>query len=484
MAQDPAEKSFPRSFLKLLVAGFLLVALPLAAALMYSAWNTERLAEQAQNAVFDAAQAARASRSLVNRISSIERVAQQYLVLADPELVADYARIRKSFKLVSGELFRLPLDAEQLRALNRTIDQEQQLFELLTATPRAGLDAAQVRKRAGDLAETAYEVLAISYVVADREVERLRVYADGVRERMVLILFGTLALALGIALVITRVIARPIRELDAAIRQLGSADFSRPIRVSGPADLQDLGERLDWLRRRLTELEAQRNRFLRHISHELKTPLTALREGAELLHDGVGGTLAPQQKMVVEILRENSVKLQRMIEELLDYQRALHAAATLERQPVALQRLLREVAESHQLEARAKRQTVALDLPPASIEADGEKLRTVFDNLVGNALKFTPEGGKISLVLKEDPETVRVEVIDSGPGVPADERRSVFDTFFRGRAKSGGRVEGSGLGLAIAREFVQAHGGTIGVASDGRGSRFSVVLPRHAGGAA
>jgi signal transduction histidine kinase len=77
-----------------------------------------------------------------------------------------------------------------------------------------------------------------------------------------------------------------------------------------------------------------------------------------------------------------------------------------------------------------------------------------------------------------------VEVIDTGPGVPPDERRSIFDTFFRGRAKSGGRVEGSGLGLAIAREFVQAHGGTIGVVSDGQGSRFSVVLPRQAGGAA
>ena len=479
-----AEKSFPRSFLKLLIAGFLLVALPLAIALMYSGWNTERLAGQAQNAVFNAAQAARASRSLVNRISSIERIAQQYIILADPELIADYARVRKSFKLVSGELSMLPLDTEQLAALNRTIEQEQALHDLLVAARPGKLDAKQVGKRAGDLAESGYEVLAISYVIADREVERLKTAAESVRERMTLLLMVTVALAMIIALILTRIIARPIRELDAAIRQLGSADFSRPIRVTGPDDLQDLGERLDWLRRRLTELEAQKNRFLRHVSHELKTPLTALREGAELLHDEVGGTLAPQQKKVVEIMRDNSVKLQRMIEDLLDYQRALHAAATLERQPVALQDLLRQVADAHMLEAQAKRQTVALDIHPASIEADGEKLRTVFDNLVGNALKFTPAGGTISLVLTEDAESVSVAVIDTGPGVPHDERRSIFDTFFRGRTQGAGRVEGSGLGLAIAREFVQAHGGTIGVASDAGGSRFSVVLPRHAGGAA
>ena len=484
MSTQLEPKNFPRSFLKLLVAGFLLVALPLAMALMFSALNTERLAQQAQNAVFNAAQAARASRSLVNRISSIERIAQQYLVLADPELIADYARVRKSFRIVSIELSRLPLDADQVDALNRTIDQEQKLHDLLVAPAGGKLDAKLVGRSAGDLAESAYEVLAISYVIADREVERLRTSAELVRERMSLLLIVTLALAMAIALILTRIIARPIRELDAAIRQLGSADFSRPIRVTGPDDLQDLGERLDWLRRRLTELEAQKNRFLRHISHELKTPRTALREGAELLHDEVGGPLAAQQKKVVVILRENSVKLQRMIEDLLDYQRALHAAATLERQPVRLETLLREVADAHALEAQAKRQTVELTVPPASIEADGEKLCIVFDNLVGNALKFTPEGGRISIALTEDAESVSVAVSDTGPGVPADERRSIFDTFFRGRVQGQGRVEGSGLGLAIAREFVQAHGGTIGVVSDSSGSRFSVVLPRHAGGAA
>jgi len=478
-----AERSYPRSFLGLLVAGFLLVALPLAGALMYSAWNAERLAEQARTAVFNAAQAARGSRSLVNRINSIERFAQQYLVFPDAELLADYDRVRKSFRFVSLELSRLPLDEEQLGALNRTIEREQKLYDLLTATLRGKTDAKAVGKLSAELAESAYEVLAISYVVADREVERLRISAEGVRQQMVALLAITIAVALAIALALSRIIARPIRELDASIRQLGSADFSRPIRVHGPQDLQFLGERLDWLRRRLTELEEQKNRFLRHVSHELKTPLTALREGAELLHDEVGGVLTPQQRRVVSILRDNTLKLQRMIEELLDYQRALHDAMSLERRPVPLETLLREVTDAHLLQAQAKSQTVALDMAATSVDADPEKLRTVFDNLVGNAIKFTPEGGMISLALTEDRETVSVDVIDSGPGVPQEERRSIFDTFFRGRAQGGGRVEGSGLGLAIAREFVHAHGGTIGLVPGvhgEHGAHFRVVLPRRA----
>src|SRR5256712_2732735 len=318
---------YPRSFLGLLLAGFALVALPLIGALAYSAWNTERLAEQSRNAVYSASQAARASRSLVNRIGSIERLAQQMSVGDDPELAADYARVHRSFQQVSDELMLLPLDTNQLAALKKTMEQEQGLYELVTAQPRRKLDPRRVGRLTAELAENAYEVLAISYLIADREVVRLRHKAEIVQRQLVLLVIFSTAVVLTLALALTRYISRPIAELDASIRQLGSADFSRPITVRGPEDLQTLGERLDWLRRRLAELEAEKNRFLRHLSHELKTPLTALREGAELLNDQVGGPLAPPQRQVVSIMRDNSVKLQRLIEDLLDYQRALPASA-------------------------------------------------------------------------------------------------------------------------------------------------------------
>ncbi|MGE5639605.1 MAG: histidine kinase dimerization/phospho-acceptor domain-containing protein, partial [Clostridia bacterium] len=344
---------YPRSFLGLLLAGFSLVALPLVGALAYSAWNTERLAEQSRNAVFSASQAARSSRALVNRIGSIERLSQQLAVLDDPSIAADYERVHRSFKVVSNELLLLPLEGEQLAALTKTVEQEQGLYELMSAPGRRP-SAKTVARISGELAENAYEVLAISYLVADREVARLRQDAEGVQRRLVLLVIFSTAVALSIALALTRYIARPIGELDASIRQLGSADFANAITVRGPEDLQTLGERLDWLRRRLAELEAEKNRFLRHLSHELKTPLTALREGAELLNDQVGGPLAPPQRQVVSIMRDNSIKLQRLIEDLLDYQRALHAAASLVPRAVELDSLVAEAARAHELAMRAK----------------------------------------------------------------------------------------------------------------------------------
>jgi len=481
---------YPRSFLGLLLAGFTLVMLPLVGALAYSAWNTERLAGQSRSAVFNASQAARASRAMIERITSIERLAQQLAVLDDPEIAGAYARVHRDFKQLAGEIAILPLDNTQAAALNNTVEQEQRLYELLTDPdrPRPGTGAPQpgvaplpgLDEHLDRLIDSAREVLAINNRIVDREVERLRESADDVqRGLIVLVLFST-AVALAAALALSRYIARPIGEIDTAIRQLGGADFSRPIAVRGPEDLRYLGRRLDWLRRRLSEFETQKNRFLRHVSHELKTPLTALREGAELLHDEVGGPLTAPQRQVVGIMRDNSLKLQRLIEELLDYQRALHAAASLEFKTVVLDELVADAARAHHLAAASKGLRLVLDAESATLDADPDKLRSIIDNLISNAVKFTPPGGTITVKARAagGGEAV-IEVMDSGPGVPAEERETIFNLFFRGRAKADSSVKGSGLGLAIARELVEAHGGRISVVDEAGGAHFRVTLPRR-----
>jgi two-component system sensor histidine kinase GlrK len=473
---------YPRSFLGLLLTGFTLVMLPLVGALAYSAWNTEQLAAQSRTAVLTASQAARASRSLVDRIAAIERVAQRLTLLNDPRLAVDYARVHRSFRQLADEIAQLPIDEIQRSALRRASEEEQSLYDLLTGEPRPQLDAKAVGERIDRLVESARDVIAINNRIADREVEGLQSRAEQVQRGLLLLVFFSTAVALIIALALTRYIARPISEIDAAIRQLGGADFARAITVRGPEDLRYLGRRLDWLRRRLEEFETQKSRFLRHVSHELKTPLTALREGAELLHDKVAGPLTPTQAQVVSILRDNSVKLQRLIEELLDYQRALHAAASLEMKTLMLDEIVAEAARAHELAARSKELRLVLEAQPALLEADPDKLRSVLDNLISNAVKFTPAGGTVTVRARVDGEgdaagSAVIEVIDSGPGIPLEERESIFNLFVRGRTKAeSGPVKGSGLGLAITRELVEAHGGRIAVVGGG-GGHFRVTLP-------
>jgi two-component system sensor histidine kinase GlrK len=263
--------AYPRSFLGLCLASFVLVAVPLVAALAYSAWHSERLADRSRSAVFNASQAARASRTLVNRISSLERLAT--LDAKGPD--ADLGRVHASFRQVAQELMQLPLEEDQRAALRTTMDQEQGLYELLTAPKRA--DRRLVAALAADLAENASEVLAISTRLADREMMRLRADAESVQRQLVLLVIFSTAVALGLALALTRHIARPIAELDGAIRQLGSADFERPIAVRGPEDLKTLGERLDWLRRRLVSSRTRRTASsgISRTSSRLRSPRCA-----------------------------------------------------------------------------------------------------------------------------------------------------------------------------------------------------------------
>src|SRR6266704_3048304 len=444
---DFPQRYYPRSFLSLLLLAFALVAAPLIVAFYNAAVYVEQLADQSQTAVSQAAQASRGSRLLVEQTTALERVVRQYLILDDAELLNDYGRLRANFKANTSELSLQPLDELQLHELNQTIDKEQELYEQLLGKPATKAGKTALVDGYGALSDLARDVLNTSNALIDREVESMRRTAERAQRILWLQLAATIPLGVLLAVGVTLLIARPIRQLDQAIRRLGAGEFDSDIRVGGPADLKYLGGRLEWLRERLIELEQQKRLFLRHVSHELKTPLTALREGSELLADETAGPLSAGQREVVGILRQNSVRLQQLIEDLLDYHRAQESVGRLELAVV--------------------------------LHADQDKLHTVAANLVSNAVKYSPDGGIISLALHPEGGEVVLDVEDAGPGIPPEDRERIFDWFYQGEHVHRGRVSGSGLGLAIAREFVLAHGGRIEVVDDlAAGAHFRVTLPR------
>ena len=468
---------YPKSFLKLLLLGFVVVSAPLVVALVNAALSVQRLAGMSESAVDQAAQAARGSRLLMEQVLSMERLVRQYVILDDAGLLEDYAKIRASFKRTTSALSLLPLDDQQLAELNRTIDKEQALYEALDRRPTQADERRALVEGYVDLSGLAKGVLSESGHLIDREIERMRAAAEAAQRSLVLQLLAAFPLGLAIAAVFAFLIARPIRQLDRAIRRLGAADFGAAVRVQGPTDLEFLGERLEWLRVRLGALEEQKARFLRHVSHELKTPLTALREGSELLADGAAGAVTPAQREIVAILQSNSAHLQRLIEDLLNYQREVAREGQLALARVDLADVARSVLDSHKLDAAPRAVALALHALPVIVRADAQKLRVAVDNLVSNAIKFSPEGGKVRVVVRAEGANALIEVTDQGPGVAPEDRERVFDWFFQGARPAGGRVKGSGLGRAIARELIAAHGGTIEGGS-GAGGVFRAVLPQ------
>ena len=469
--------TYPGSFLKLLLAAFGVVSLPLLLAAGAAALFVESATEQSRNAVAQAAQAARGSRLLMEHTTGMERAARQYLILGDAALIEDYERLRAQFKSLTSELSLLPLDEEQLAALNGTIDHEQSLYEKLP-----GKSAAAERKALtdgyGQLSALAQGMLSISNALIDREVEKLTLGAQHAKRRMLWMVTAALGLGVLLAAAVTLLIARPVRQIESAVQDLGAGKFDEAIAITGPADLRHLGARLDWLRRRLAEFDHDRELFLRHASHELKTPLTAVREGAELLADHTLGTLSPAQQEVADIIRSRSRHLQVLIERLLEYQRARQGLAELASVPLQLRLVVERVVADQQLAAAARNIRVECALYPAMVMGDAEKLRVVVDNLLSNALKYSPVGGTVALRLAPAGDQVQLEVRDHGPGIPPSERDDVFDWFFRGSGHHGGRVPGTGIGLAIAREIVVAHRGIIELAGDVQpGACFRITLP-------
>jgi len=462
---------YPRSFAKLLSIGFALVALPLLIGLVGNAVTIRRLAAQSQQTVYQAVQVTQASRSLQETVSSLERVARQYLVLKDPTLKETYHHLHGRFVETGQRLLALPLTEVQRQELNRLLAEEQAVFAAIDAGRQGDVAAGF-----DDLAELARSLLNHGSEGIEREVESLRTLAGDAETVVYGQLLALLPVAVFLVLGFIYLLARPIAELGRGIRGLGEGRFARKIAISGPEDLEQLGRQLDWLRLRLIQLEDQKSRFLRHVSHELKTPLTALREGSDLLTERVAGPLTAQQEEIVHILKENSLHLRRLIEDLLSYSAAEFQQSSLKLQTIDPADLAAHATEKHRLAISAKNLVLQVDVADFGLVADGERLRVLLDNLISNAIKFSPPGGTITLTWKMEDGYALLDVADEGPGVAPEDRERIFDPFYQGAVRGTSSVKGSGLGLSIAREHVLAHGGRIELVQ-GQKSRFRVVLP-------
>jgi two-component system sensor histidine kinase GlrK len=468
---------YPRSFFTLLFIGFALIALPLMIALINNAISIDRLGNLSQKAVYQAVQATQSSRKLAEVIPAMERAAHQMLILGDRSLLDTYRVHRNQLLTTAAEFRTLPFDTEQRNALSEIVTGEAAIYALLSDPASGAEDLQKAVESFVALAERAREINRRSNALIDREVENMRSTARQAQHITLWQLLALFPVVIFLVVGFTILIARPIRQIDAAIRRLGQADFSAPVQVGGPEDLQHLGERLDWMRLRLADLEQQKNRFLRHMSHELKTPLTALREGAELLSDEIVGKLTPEQREVAEILRHNSIELQKLIEDLLSYGASQSHKPSLDLARVELRRVMSRVLDDQKLALRGKRLKLNVNMHDLALNADFEKLRVMLDNLVSNAIKFSPAGATITVQAAQLADAIQIEVADQGPGISPEERKLVFEPFYRGQYAADALVKGTGIGLSVVREYAQMHGGSVEIVDDGPGARIRIRLP-------
>jgi two-component system sensor histidine kinase GlrK len=471
----------PRSLNGLILVGFGLVALPLLVAVIWGLVNLDRVAKQSEQLVSTGVSAAENNRRINEQLSSLERAARQYQILKNPDSLQLMTQDLKTFEALLVAMAPL---VEEASAAALSVSLGTETRSIVTALSDTSADDAALSVDIARFAPLRQNIDLLTGMLTAHVDTRLSELQETARNARRVSGWQVAALVPGtfvLILIFTLLVARPIRQIDAAIGQLGASGFSKPIEIRGPTDLERLGRQLEWLRMRLLELAQEKNKFLRHMSHELKTPLANIREGTELLLDGSVGELDDPQREVTDILRMNGLKLQQLIENLLSFSAWQAKSEVLTLSDFELRKQVISIARAQRLALRAADIQLKLEVDDIIVKADQDKIRTVLDNLLSNAVKFTPKGGLITIRAQRSADDFVIEFGDTGPGIPEEERPRIFEAFFQGRREQGGQVGGTGIGLSVVLECIQAHNGSAELidSDEFSGAHFKIRIPQE-----
>ncbi|WP_428604234.1 ATP-binding protein [Sedimenticola sp.] len=464
------------------LVGFLLVTLPLVMALISGLLAVSEYTEKSQQALFQTVRATEGGRTLLERLVSMERGIRQFQILQDPELLSVYRLHHNAFVEVAQGLRFDDLSKDLRIPLEGLVAAEQGLFQhiqekigkartSLTTDDLQGYVTLTLQARA--LLQTGGKQVGIEAEALSREASRVR----GSMLRWAIL---ALPLALVLGLLFVYLLTRPIRHIERVISELGAGRFDQPVEIRGPSDLEALGHHLDWLRQRLRALEGEKQQFIRNISHELKTPLATLREGADLLEDEVVGELNPEQREIVQLMTIGTLQLNGLVENLLEFQRLANQRTLAEPSEFEWAQLLRKLLDDYRLLLKSKQLQIVDNLMTVTIQGDREAIRMALGNLLNNAIKFSPEGGRIRLSLSVEQGMGSFLIEDQGEGISMQDQPYVFEEFYQGTSSGRSSVKGSGLGLALVHDTVLRHRGGISLlpATEAYpGARICMELP-------
>ena len=290
-----------------------------------------------------------------------------------------------------------------------------------------------------------------------------------------------MALAIGIRLL--RSVSRPVYALERGMHAIAEGDLSHELGIA-PNQKEEFGRlaiSYQAMARQLAELERIRAEFVSVASHELKTPINVIIGYLELLQEGIYGDVAPKQKEVLQTITKQANTLTRLVKRLLDISRFEAGGGKIDVREVDLTRFLTTLESSFSVLANQRDISFTVDHGedlPRQVYWDEDRINEVLGNLLANAFKFTPRGGKVALAVGAPENEVVIILFDTGAGISAEQLPHIFDKFFQADNQAQAATKGTGLGLAIAKEIVEAHGGQITVESQlGEGTTFVVTLP-------
>ncbi|SIS81933.1 sensor histidine kinase [Neptunomonas antarctica] len=450
------------SLKQLVFIAFLLIITPIGYMLYKTSNVLERQLQQSYQQTQTALELSQQNNVLERLAEDIVRSATQYKILKSPPLIERLNEQIESFNnQLSIQMFLTEKSQYQQRFQRLFSEVQTDPFnEIINSLPQL----------TRDLAEQSHQQVALELTNLQEQARETR---QALWWQTGLLVLTTLILMLFFSSLITR----PIAELISRIKAIGRREKVPEEPIHGPMEIVQLNNQVLWLNKHLHQLEQLKDEFIQHISHELKTPLTTLREGADLLAEEVPGPLNTQQKRVVSLMQSSSISLQQLIEQLLDYNR-LQQPNTIQLQRVDIQKAIAETITPLQLLISEK--SIHLSLPDESfvVQLDPNMLHRILSNLISNAIYYTERDGHVIIATRVIKNCLVIDVENSGSAILPDDAGRIFEPFYQGKKRRSGPLKGTGIGLSIAMEASKAmHGKLVLITNKADKIVFRLTLP-------
>ena len=428
-------------------------------------------------------------RTLADSILSQMGHEKKYIITKDPNFRDQFLSVKNDFNKYLTEALNLadtPAKKESLSRVKALYDQYVSLIfsEVEKVAGQRPYPKNLYEQEKRKLVEAILEELKVLEETSDRDIRaRMNALRDaaGSSRRLTIYMFMiALLLVVGTSFFTTRSITKPLMILIEKTKEISRGIFKGDLNITSPPEVAELTDAFNVMCEKLKGVEKMKSDFFSTMSHELRTPLTSIKEGIKLFQDGIGGSMSDKQKRLLSILSEETRRLIGLVNSLLDLSKMEEGMMTYHFDTEYLSPLITKVITEMGPLIEAKKIQLRLETDEAlpALRLDRERVLQVLRNLIGNATKFTPEGGEMRISARPGNKGIELSVKDSGPGIPKENLTAIFEKFQQLPVKTSAWMKGTGLGLAIVKHIVTAHGGKVWAESEpGQGSTFVVVLP-------
>ncbi len=471
-----------------LVISYLLLFSMLAGVSLYFIYHLSRFNQTTRSIILNDTSILEYSKQLSDALLSESRYDRKFVILKDEALYENYLLAENEFNQLLKEAVTKTTSEEiillfytigaQHQKFGRLVSEERELIRNARSYP-AEQYAAEKKKIADTIIEQLKKIRHSSEKNIFTKIVNLSESGDKAKNVAIMISIFALSTGLIVAFIITRSIKKPLDVMRAKTIKISQGNFRGDLEVTSPPVIAELAAAINTMCHKLQEVDDIKSDFFAHMSHELRTPLASIKEGTSMLLEGLGGGITAKQQRILKIIVQASNRLIDLVNSLLDLSKM--EAGMLKYQYAATDLYFLVNKSLEELTPLAEAKHIYIDnkcLALQTVNVDQERMLQVLRNIIGNAIKFTPEDGSIKLETHEKEDFVEIAVHDTGIGIREEDLGRIFHKFQQIVAAKGEKIMGTGLGLATVKQIIHAHGGKVWATSqEGRGSTFYFTLP-------